>query len=147
MLDTIEKAQHVWVLRAFLFSSPEQSWPNCKTGKTAAARSMAKIKKSLANNVNYSTHTVLLWVLTLAKKGFPFFFSVYKIGLNPASIKSCQTWSTNSQDLVLSQNRWLITFSLALLMIEKYHSQMEKKSKFNSIRKHAINRDNMLTQK
>lgn len=106
---------------SWVFFSPQnkESGPNGKTGTAAASRSMAKIKKSLANNVSYSAHTVLLWVLTLAKKGFLFFFLVYKIGLNPAPIKSCQTWSTNSQDLVLSQNRWLITFSLALLMWEK----------------------------
>lgn len=42
----------------------------------------------------------------LQQKGFSFFFFflVHKNWLNPASIKSRQTWSTNFQDLILSQN-------------------------------------------
>lgn len=67
----------------FFFSSPqnEESGPNCKTGTAAASRSMAKIKKSPANNVNCSAHTVLLWVLTLAKKKV-FYFSFQFIKLD-----------------------------------------------------------------
>lgn len=44
------------------FFSPQnkESGPNGKTGTAAASRSMAKIKKSLANNVSYSAHAVLL---------------------------------------------------------------------------------------
>lgn len=146
MLNTPEIDQHHWVAWAFSFPLQNSLSQMAKLELLLALGCMTKIKKSLANNVNHNAHTVLLWLLTLAKKNFPFFFSVYKIGLNPTSIKSCQTYSTKIQVLVLSQNGWFITFSLALLMWEE-NTTAKWKSEFATIRKHSENCDHMPIQK